>query len=120
VNARSGDLLSALIALALSLSFVTSSNTVLYTAMESYSLWPHWAISAALSGLFCLCAAVSENTKAHALARFLSGCVWGTAVLVLGSQSLWLPVFWTALVLLSFDIISVINKGLIWTPKNRF
>jgi hypothetical protein len=120
VSGKSGDLLSALIALAIPLSFITSSDTVVFSAMQSYSLWPHWAISAALSGLFCLCAAVSESTRADALARFVSGCVWGTAVLILASHSLWIPVFWTALVLFSFDIISVINKGLIWIPKNHF
>jgi hypothetical protein len=120
VNTRSGEILSALLAVALALSILSAPNSSTYAALQASALMPEWVIAAVVSGLFCLCAAVSEHIKANALARFMSGCVWGTAVLALASQSLWLPVFWTALVLFLFDIATVITKGLLWTPKNRF
>jgi hypothetical protein len=85
--------------------------------LQASALMPECYCSSSL-WIILLCAAVSEHIKANALARFYVRLRLGYSSTALGfSITFYLSL--TALVLL-FDIATVITKGLLWTPKNRF
>lgn len=113
MDTRTGEIISATTAIGVSASTLTSPpDTKVIEVLYQTNTLPEWAVVALLCGLFCLYATFFQNnTKVQALSRFLSGCVWGTIVMVLGAQMQLFPLFWTAVVLFLFDIYTVITKG---------
>lgn len=120
METRSGDLISGALAFATAASSLTSPpNTQVFKALHQANAMPEWAIIAAVCGLFCMFAAFCDNVKVQALARMMSGCVWGTIVLVLGAGGNFFPLFWTAAVLFSFDVYQVLIKGQSWIQRSN-
>lgn len=121
-NTRSGEVLSALTLIALSMSTYFSG-----TATEAFEVIYHaqaiseWMLLIVGCGFFCLIAAWADNEVIRGASRFISGCIWGTVVLLLSGLEPLLPLFWMAVVLFAFDIFTVITKGQSWIQqKSRF
>lgn len=116
IDTRSAEILSALLAIVVALGMFTSPEAGLVVkTLHSVSMLPEWAIFSSLSAIFCLVASVWKNERMNAAARFVSGCMWGTIVLVFANAQLWLPFFWIALVMFAFDIYLVTIKGQLWS-----
>jgi xanthine/uracil permease len=119
MDTTTGEVISGALAASISLSAITTPvNTQVFEALNRANAMPEWAIIAAVCGLFCIFAAFCNNCRIKTLARFLSGCVWGSIVLILGSSGELFPLFWTAVVLFSFDIYSVMLKGRLWKGRS--
>jgi hypothetical protein len=119
METRSGELLSAFfsIVVALSLLFSPSNTTVLQILQQACAL-PEWAIMGLIGGVFCLIAVFLKSIKMQMLARFISGCTWGTLILMLAQGESFGPMFLNACVLFAFDIFLVLEKGHLWIRKN--
>lgn len=119
-HSKSGDILSALIAFAVALSTLTSPDTSqVMIILNRAGAMPEWAIIAAICSILCLVTTLTDNAKAYSTAKFVSGCVWGSVVLVLGLEGQLFPLFWIATVLFAFDFFTVIRSYL-WSQKDRF
>lgn len=121
LNTRSGEVLSALTIISLALSTVLSGVTtdaleIIYHA----NAISEWAMMTLFCGFFCLTAVGTENRTITALARFISGCVWGTILLLLSDLQPLLPLFWMSVVFFSFDIFTAVIKGQSWIQRSRY
>ena len=115
MDTRSAEILSAFISIVLALGmFVAPAGSMMMMTMHAAGMLPEWPLVMAFCSGFCLIAQFFNIPKLVWSARFLSGCVWGTIVMVFGNQYLWLPFFWVATVMLSFDFYLVTVKGQIW------
>lgn len=112
METRSGDLISGALCVAVATSFWTSpQNTVVFKVFEQANAMPEWAIIALVCGFFCMVSSFFKNEKVEAAARMMSGSIWGSIVLLFAADGKFLPLFWMAIVLFTFDIYSVIHKG---------
>lgn len=115
MDTRSGELISALLSIVISLSLLfTTARTTMLTILEKADALPEWAIMGLAGGLFCLVAVFLKSIKMQMLARFISGCIWGTLILMLGQERSFGPMFLNACVLFAFDIFLVLEKGQLW------
>jgi hypothetical protein len=115
---RSAEVMSAVLAIALALSTFTSGASAPVNVALAGVL-PEWAILNIVTALFCLTACFFDRSKRVVkAARFLSGCFWGTVVMVFANTQQWLPVFWMAVVMFAFDIYLVAVKGQTWKRVN--
>lgn len=117
IDTKSAETLAAMLAIALAVSTFTASETAPINVMLN-GILPEWAILNIVCALFCLFACFFENSRIIKAARFLSGCFWGTLVMVFANSQQWLPVFWMALVMFAFDIYLVAVKGQTWKRDN--
>jgi hypothetical protein len=117
---RSGEFLSGAIAFAVSMSALTSPpESKVFQVLQKADAMPEWALIAAFCGLFCMIASVYRNCRSQAMARMMSGSVWGSLVLLFGAEGKLFPLFWIALVLFLFDIYSVTIKGQSWMRRSK-
>jgi hypothetical protein len=118
-NHKSGELLSALLLFAASVSTLTSpADSKMLLALNAAGAMPEWAIISAVCSIICLLTSVTNSAKTYALSKFVSGCAWGSILLVLGVEGSLLPLFWISIVLFSFDIFTVLSGGNSWSRKN--
>lgn len=119
MDTRSAEVLSALLAMVIAIGMFTSPDSALFIkTMNSVRLLPEWAVVNAVAAGMSLFALFTSNERINATARFVSGCTWGTIVLVFANVQQWLPLFWVALVMFAFDIYLAAVKGQSWTRSN--
>lgn len=119
-NNKSGDILSACIAFAVSTTTLVSvEHTQVTRVLLASGAMPEWAIVAILCSILCLFTALTKYDKFQALAKFLSGCVWGSMAMILGAESHLYPLFWIALILFTFDILTVITRSFSWRQRRH-
>lgn len=119
MDTRSAEVLSALLALVIAGGMFTSpDNAIFLQTMKSVRLLPEWALVSAAAAAVSLFALFTSSARINATARFASGCMWGTIVLVFANVQQWLPLFWIALVMFAFDIYLVAVKGQSWTVRS--
>jgi hypothetical protein len=114
------EIQSALLSLVVSFSLLFhTTQTTLYNILYKSHALPQWAQMGVAGGVFCLVAAFVSNTKIQMGARFISGCIWGTLILILIQADILGPMFWEACVLFGFDVFLVLEKGHVWMRKSR-
>lgn len=120
METRSAEILSAVLSIAVAISMFTSSeSTHVISLMQQSEVLPEWAIINIFCSIFCLVACLRDDDSLEAASRFLSGCVWGTIILIFAAFRQWLPIFWIAVALFSFDVYLVTIKGQrLWTRSN--
>ena len=117
MDTRAAEILSALLAFVLALSTFTAPDGAPISVLMNHML-PEWAIANMLCAVSCFVACFVNHAKITTAARFMSGCFWGTVVMVFANAQAWLPVFWMGLVMFAFDIYLVTIKGQSWTKSN--
>lgn len=119
LNTKSAEILSALIIAAISVGMFTSPESGLVVqTLKSLSMLPEWAILGLASSALCIVSCLSNSERLNAAARFFSGAMWGTIVLVFANAQHWLPLFWIAAVMFAFDFYLVTVKGRSWSRSN--
>jgi hypothetical protein len=120
MDTRSGELISGGIAFAVGISALTSPpESKVFQVLQQADAMPEWALIAALCGLFCVVATFVRTCRLKAMSRMMSGCVWGSLILVFGMEGKFFPLFWIALVLFLFDIYTVTIKGQSWIQRSN-
>lgn len=121
MDTRSGELISGGVSVAVAVSSLTAPpESKVFQVLSSMDAMPEWALIAAVCGLFCMFAVFIRDCRIQATARMMSGCVWGSLLLVFGMEGKLFPLFWIALVLFLFDIYAVTIKGQSWTRRSSF
>lgn len=116
MDTRSAEVLSSLLAIVIAISMFTApASAIIIQTLNSVRMLPEWAIFNSLAAIFCLIANFLRSEQLNTAARFVSGCTWGTIVLVFANAQQWLPIFWIALIMFAFDIYLVAVKGQTWT-----
>jgi len=116
MDTRSAEILSALLSIVIAIGMFTSPESALIIqTLNQANMLPEWAIVNAVVAAFCLAANFFGGGRFESAARFMSGCLWGTIVLVFANAQQWLPIFWIATVMFAFDIYLVTTKGQLWT-----
>lgn len=121
METRSGDLLSGALCTSVAVSFWTAPETsAVFKVFDDANAMPEWAFIALVCGIFCMFASFCKNRKVLALARMMSGSIWGSIILLFGAEGKFFPLFCMALVMFSFDIYSVLNKGKVsWIRRSN-
>lgn len=119
-DTRSGEIISAGISIAIAISaMVGPTDIAVFHTLSRIAAMPEWAFIAAMCGIFCMFAAFAKSCRVQAAARMMSGCVWGSMLMVLGMGEKFFPLFWIALVLFLFDVYAVTIKGQSWTQRSN-
>ena len=119
METRSAEILSAMIAIAVSLSIFTAPETTLIVQlMNEAKVLPEWAYINICCAIFSIGACFLNSEKIKTASRFISGCTWGTVVMICANYQQWLPVFWIAVAMFGFDIYLVAIKGRLWSRSN--
>lgn len=119
MSTRSAEALSAIIAIAVSISMFTSpDSTLIVDLMNQAKVLPEWAYISICCALFSLGACFFNSEKIKRASRFISGCLWGTVVMICVNFQQWLPLFWIATAMFGFDIYLVAVKGRAWSRSN--
>jgi hypothetical protein len=120
MDTRSGEMLSALVALALGATALTTQSSFMFVLLTRADAFPEWAILSVVCSLISLLCIFLNNERTNALGRFLSGTLWGTVILLSVSVDYYGALFWCGIIFFSFDILAVITKGnLVWNRKSR-
>ena len=120
METRSGELVSGGLSVAYGVSALTAPpDAAIFQMLTLSNPMPEWAIIAAACGFFCMFSAFYRNLRVQAAARMMSGCVWGTIVLLFGTEGKLLPLFWMAVVLFVFDVYAVTIKGQSWIQRSN-
>lgn len=119
-DTRSGEILSALISLVLAIFLLIAPDSTQAVQIMRDAL-PEWAIVNIAAALFCLAACFcTADGRMGRTARFLSGCIWGTFILIFASLGqLLVPLFGIAMVMFAFDVYLVTVKGQAWA-RSKF
>lgn len=118
LDTRSGEVLSALLSIVLGLSMLIAPDTAAVLQIMRDAM-PEWALVNITAAVVCLVACfLAPDNRLVTTARFLSGCLWGTFILIFASEGHWrMPLFGIALVMFAFDIYLVMVKGQSWVAK---
>lgn len=117
IDLRPAEILSALLAFVLAISTFTSPDSAPISVLLDHML-PEWAYANMICAVLCLVASFVNRENFTRAARFMSGCFWGTVVMLFANAQAWLPVFWMGVVLFAFDIYLVAVKGQSWSRSN--
>lgn len=119
METRSGELVSGGLSLSIGAACLTAPpEAAMFQILQSSNPMPEWAFIAAVCGVFCMFAAFYRNLRVQAAARMMSGCVWGSVVLLFGLEYKLVPMFWMAVVLFMFDVYAVTIKGQSWIQRS--
>lgn len=120
MDTRSGEFISAVIGIILGITALLNPESFMYMLLARADAFPEWAILSVTCSLVCLIGVFSCSESLRKLSRFLSGCVYGTVILLSASIDYFGALFWVGLLLFAFDIVAVLTDGRVtWTLGSR-
>jgi hypothetical protein len=117
-DTRAADLLASCVCLVISVATYFSPNSYVYESIARMSAFPEWIVMAMMCSIIGIFSVFIGSVKLQSFCRFLSGCVWGSLIMLYTLFGEHQIILWIACTLFSFDITSVILKGKVWTRKN--
>jgi hypothetical protein len=104
----------------MAVALLLNPESLMFMTLDSANVLPQWAILSIVCSLISVASVFISSCKLQALSRFLSGCVWGTLIMIYFAIGQTHAIFWTSIVLFTFDIIVVILKGqYVWIRESR-
>lgn len=119
MDTRSGETISALIGIILGATALLNPDSFMHILLNKADAFPEWAILSITCSLVCLIAVFVESARVKRLARFLSGCVYGTIVMLSASIDYFGALFWVGALLFAFDIVAVTLIGRMTWIRSR-
>lgn len=112
-DTKSGEVVSALVTAAVSGSVLVHGQGNLL----SVDIMQGWCVLASVTSIAYLLAITFRHDALRSIARFWSGCAWGSIVLICLWQAELRPLLLCALALFGFDFYAVF-KGEKWQKSN--
>lgn len=120
-DTRCCEVLSALISSVVAFCLLMAPDSAQVVQIMRAAM-PGWAVVNIAASMFCVFACLfAHDSRVGTSARFLSGCLWGTFILIFASVGQWwLPIFGVAVVMFAFDVFLVTTKGQSWAIRANF
>lgn len=119
METRSGEILSAGIAMAMAVSTLSWPDSVIFRILDYSNFTYLWGFVAMTSSLVCFYSVLCSHERLAFFARTMSGCLWLTLIVAFMARAYPAPMFWSSLVMFIFDVFVVTQKGGVWTQKIR-